>query len=65
MEGCTAEVERTLIRELAKRSTDEDSVIGGRGGTNGCWLRLDVGKITGQSPVEGFVQFCSSLSAGV
>lgn len=39
-------MERKLIRELAKRSTDEDSVIGGRG-KNGCWLRLDVGKITG------------------
>lgn len=42
-------MERKLIQELAKRSTDEDSVIDWRwgAGKNGCWLHLDVGKIMG------------------
>lgn len=64
-------MERKLIRELAKRSTDEDSVIDWRwaGGKNDCWLHLDVGKIMG--PVERnsagktMAQFCSYLNAGV
>lgn len=72
-------MERNLIQELAKKSTDEDSVIDWRWGAegwvvkDGCWLCLDVGRIMGlvtcgrrrfgEKTTE--TQFCSDLNARV